>query len=47
MKPQRRWMKSVIAASEAPVPAMPWTRGQRRKPKSLTAAMPKPAIAAR
>jgi hypothetical protein len=47
MKTQRRWLKSVIAASEAQVPAMPWTRGQRRKPKSLTVSAPKPAIAAR
>jgi hypothetical protein len=44
---QRRWLKSIIAASAAPAPAMPWTRGQRRKPKSLAGLVQKPAIAAR
>ncbi len=35
MKKERRWLKSVIAASlEAPV-AMPWQRGSRRKPAAL------------
>lgn len=47
MKPQRRWLKSAIAASEAPAPAMPWTRGQRRKPLALRITSPKVAIAAR
>lgn len=37
MKKERRWLKSVIAASlEAPV-ALPWQRGTRRKPAALRA----------
>lgn len=36
-----RWMKSVIAASTAATPAMPWVRGARRKPESLKARAPK------
>lgn len=30
MKPQRRWMQSVLAESARPVPALPWQRGTRR-----------------
>jgi hypothetical protein len=42
-----RWMKSVIAASNDPNPALPWARGSRRKPESLKQAVSKPrAIAA-
>lgn len=43
-----RWMKSAIAASSAPLPALPWARSARRKPESLRLATPQPrAIAAR
>jgi anti-sigma-K factor RskA len=47
MKPQRRWIKSAIAAAAAPVAAMPWARGQRRKPLAIRLSVPKSAIAAR
>lgn len=47
MKTERRWLKSVIAASAAPAPVMPWTRGKRRKPAALQIAVPKVAVAAR
>jgi hypothetical protein len=43
MKKERRWLKSVIAASEGPQLAMPWQRGARRKPDAMkTAAPPAP-----
>ena len=32
IKTERRWLRSVIAASAEPLPAFPWMRGQRRKP---------------
>jgi hypothetical protein len=35
MKTQRRWLNSVIAASRAPQPALPFERGARRRPASL------------
>ena len=44
MKKDRRWLKSVIAASETTQVVMPWTRGQRRRPEALKAAV-KPAPA--
>lgn len=50
MKKERRWLKSVIAASLEPQPALPWQRGARRKPAALKAAPSSgknPAIAAR
>lgn len=50
MKKERRWLKSVIAASLDQQVALPWQRGQRRRPASLKAATPAPpkgAIAAR
>jgi hypothetical protein len=49
MKKERRWMKSAIAASAEPQVALPWTRGQRRRPEAMKAiAAPKPtALAAR
>ena len=48
MKKERRWLKSVIAASLEPQAALPWQRGARRKPASLKAVVEKPrAIAAR
>lgn len=37
MKKERRWLKSVIAASLDPQVALPWQRGQRRRPAGLTA----------
>lgn len=51
MKKERRWLKSVLAASLEPQIALPWQRGARRKPaaiKSQAATAPKAqAIAAR
>ena len=50
MKKERRWLKSVLAASAEPQIAMPWQRGARRKPEAMkTAAAPqrRSAIAAR
>lgn len=48
---KRRWLKSVIAASQEATPAMPFQRGNRRKPEAFkTPAAPQPtqrAIAAR
>lgn len=35
MKKERRWLKSVLAASVEVQPALPWQRGNRRKPESL------------
>ena len=40
MKKERRWLKSVLAASLEPVPALPWQRGARRRPEAV-----KPAAA--
>lgn len=37
MKKQPRWMKSAIAASAEPQVALPWARGQRRRPEALKA----------
>lgn len=42
MKKERRWLKSVIAASETAQPAMPWQRGARRKPAAVKATTPAP-----
>lgn len=49
MKKQPRWMKSAIAASNEPQIALPWARGQRRRPEAMKPAeAPKTrAIAAR
>lgn len=30
MKPERRWMKTVLAESAKPGPALPWHRGARQ-----------------
>ena len=38
MKKEHRWLKSAIAASAEPLPALPWARATRRKPAALTAA---------
>jgi hypothetical protein len=34
-------LKSVIAASEGAQPALPWTRGNRRKPEAVKTAAAK------
>ncbi|MEY4982203.1 MAG: hypothetical protein RIR62_469 [Pseudomonadota bacterium] len=50
MKKERRWLKSVIAASLEPQVALPWQRGNRRRPaamKPVAAPQPKAAMAAR
>ncbi len=46
MKKERRWMKSAIAASNEPQVALPWARGQRRRPEAVKAAAPAKARAA-
>ncbi len=35
MKKDRRWLKSVIAASAGPLPALPFARDMRRMPAAL------------
>ena len=50
MKKERRWLKSVLALSEAQQVALPWQRGARRKPeamKAATIAVKSRAVAAR
>ena len=43
-----RWLKSVIAASSQPQPALPFARSERRKPESVkTPTLKLGAIAAR
>ena len=42
MMKERRWLKSAIAASAEPMPALPWARATRVKP---TAFKPVPARA--
>ena len=42
MKKERRWMKSVIAASNEVQVVLPWARGTRRRPAALKPAA-KPA----
>ena len=37
MKKERRWMKSVIAASSEVQTTLPWARGTRRRPEALKA----------
>lgn len=37
MKKERRWLKSVIAASVDTQVAMPWQRGLRRRPEAARA----------
>ncbi len=34
-KKERRWLKSVIAASAEPLPNFPWMRGNRSKPEAI------------
>ena len=40
MKQERRWLKSVIVASNAPMPSMPWDRGARRRPEAMKSLAP-------
>lgn len=50
MKKERRWMKSVLAASTDVQVALPWARGARRRPaamKSAPAQSQQRAVAAR
>ncbi len=48
MKKERRWLKSIVTASTADMPALPWQRGKRRKPAAVKATSSKSAaIAAR
>lgn len=35
IKTERRWLRSVIAASAEPLPTFPWMRTQRRKPAAF------------
>lgn len=35
MKKDRRWMKSVIAASNEVQLTLPWARGTRRRPDTM------------
>lgn len=37
MKTDRRWMKSVIAASTQVQVALPWARSTRRRPEAVKA----------
>jgi hypothetical protein len=37
MTKQPRWLKSAIAASAETQVAMPWARGQRRRPEAMKA----------
>ena len=51
MKKDRRWLKSMLAASQEPQIGLPFQRGQRRRPEAtkidLRVAMKPSAIAAR
>lgn len=37
---QRRWLRSVIAASSEPLPNFPWMRDARRRPAALAEERP-------
>ncbi len=37
---KRRWLKSILTASQEQQPALPFQRANRRKPASLKAAEP-------
>jgi hypothetical protein len=37
---ERRWLRSVIAASAEPLPNFPWMRATRRRPATLAEAAP-------
>lgn len=50
MKTERRWLKSVLAASLDPQPALPWQRSTRRRPAALqqaAAPVPRPQVVRR
>ena len=38
MKKDRRWMKSIIAASNEVQVTLPWARGTRRRPEAMKTA---------
>ena len=38
MKKDRRWLKSAIAAAAESQVALPWARGQRRRPEAMKVA---------
>ncbi len=46
MKKERRWLKSAIAAANAPQVALPWARGTRRRPEAMKPAPAPKAVAA-
>lgn len=41
MKTERRWLKSAIAAANEPQIALPWARGNRRRPEAMRTVAPK------
>lgn len=43
IKTERRWLRSVIAASAEPLPNFPWMRAERRRPAALQSEDAKPA----
>lgn len=47
MLTKRRWLRSVLETSKAPPPALPWTRGLRRKPVALLPVQPSETVAPR
>jgi hypothetical protein len=44
IKTERRWLRSVIAASAQPLPALPWARGVRNPHRAATVLIPQPAL---
>ncbi|MDT8857046.1 hypothetical protein RNZ50_18815 [Paracoccaceae bacterium Fryx2] len=49
MKKERRWLKSVLAASTEAQVALPWQRSTRRRPEAMKPEIPQKsrAVAAR
>jgi hypothetical protein len=47
MNKTRRWLKSAIAASAETQVAMPWARGQRRRPEAMKVVQAQAAPAAK
>ncbi|MBT9244462.1 hypothetical protein KM031_05450 [Gemmobacter fulvus] len=47
MKKERRWLKSVLAASETVEVRLPWQRSARSKPEAVTSQAAPKALAAR
>jgi hypothetical protein len=47
MKTKRRWMTAILATSTEKQPALPFARGQRRRPASLAPQTPNAAPAPR